>query len=369
MRVLEAFLVFGLLLAFSIPPDRALAQRVPQIIAGDTYQVSDVARTDVLYIRLQPHAKASIVGSIPADGDSIVASGGLSGAGANMWAHISYKEHNGWVSARYLKPYDGTPRTLLALRENGIAVNYLTKDIEINKRFDGVVPSHPHKCPYPIGAHVENGALTRGDIDISISSEMLEHFKARGFSLETLCLGLTTELAYNPESGARVPGVGLTQSSPYYGVNLNLPDCFKNGTPLLDCRVRYHWFWRVGASGPLERAKADSAEFYAKKAATLDRMMKTLLQAGTRKLPTMLDRDLFGKLTNEEIADDIFGQNPPGGVDFIVVSKVFPRGYAYRIWTGHTAGDDPEEERKAEGTRGKQVLTSADMRTAVPWRK
>jgi hypothetical protein len=401
MRALKAFSLFGFLLALlSIPPDPAVAKRAPQIVAGNTYQVSGVPRSDMLHIRVRPDEKADIVADIPADGDSIVASGGLSGIGANTWAHISYKDHNGWVLARYLKPYDSTPKTLSELYENGIAVNYLRKDIEIEGRFKGVVLSHPHKCPYPMGAdvlsaqlpisktlRVENGVLTGGDIDISISSEMLEHFKARGFSLETLCLGLTTELSYNPESGARVPSVGLARrcdtwrelgldldkgwcdADAYYSVNLNLPDCFKNGTPLLDCRMSYHWFWRVAASGPLEKVKANEARYWAKKAATLDSIMKKLLQPGARELPNLLDRKAFANLTNKEIASDIFGQGPSGGVQFIVVSKVFPRGYAYRIWTGHVAGEDPEEERKAEGTKGKQVLTSADMRAAVPWRK
>ena len=67
----------------------------------------------------------------------------------------------------------------------------------------------------------------------------------------------------------------------------------------------------------------------------------------------------------EQLAHDMVGENPPGGISFIEISQQYPRGYGYRIWTGHMAGDAPDEL----DSKGKIILTADDMKVALPWNK
>src|SRR5262245_2546378 len=87
------------------------------------------------------------------------------------------------------------------------------------------------------------------------------------------------------------------------------------------------------------------------------------IAAGKVKPGDLLDLDAMTTLFGDALANGMYGQNPAGGISFIEISKDYPRGYAYRIWTGHTAGDAPGELDSA----GKIILTSSDMKVAVPW--
>jgi hypothetical protein len=78
-----------------------------------------------------------------------------------------------------------------------------------------------------------------------------------------------------------------------------------------------------------------------------------------------IGREALSTLFGDELAEGMVGQNPPGGISFIEISKAYRGGYAYRIWTGHTAGDAPDELDSA----GKIILTGTDMKVAVPWSK
>jgi hypothetical protein len=194
---------------------------------------------------------------------------------------------------------------------------------------------------------------------------MLHYFNARGFSLATLCLALiTTDAIYNPENGVPIPGVWVADT---IRVLLNVPDCFKNGTPLLDCHVRYHWFWWFG--GSTEEVRKKEARGWYSAGVALDRIMVDAIRSNKVASPSVLDHAAFARLAGSKVANRIFGENPAGGVSFIVVSREFPRGYAYRIWSGHTAGDNPDTPRKEEGTTGKQIINTADIRSAAPWGK
>jgi hypothetical protein len=80
----------------------------------------------------------------------------------------------------------------------------------------GDVPAFPNKC---YGS-------------VSISNEFLAPFRARGFSLEAVCLAITSPwVQYNPETGKPLP-----VSKDFLFV---VPDCFKSGTPFLDCEFNH----------------------------------------------------------------------------------------------------------------------------------
>jgi len=68
--------------------------------------------------------------------------------------------------------------------------------------------------------------------DVSISNEFLDRFRAKGFSLEAVCLAITSSwVQYNIETGRP-----LTVTKEFL---LEVPECFKNGAPFLDCRVGF----------------------------------------------------------------------------------------------------------------------------------
>jgi hypothetical protein len=55
----------------------------------------------------------------------------------------------------------------------------------------------------PIGCYLYAGPATRALI--SISEEFLARYKAKGFSRESLCMGLASRALYDPETGRRLP--------------------------------------------------------------------------------------------------------------------------------------------------------------------
>jgi hypothetical protein len=134
------------------------------------------------------------------------------------------------------------------LAEVGIAINWW--DAKDHKNF-------PNRCYY----------YGDGGYTVSVSDAFLARYTARGFSLNSLCLGLISEARFNPETGVRLatyvlfnrkqfqqnaqgrdfksltseefkaccsePGI-ISEELP-----IAVPDCFKNGTPYLDCNWRY----------------------------------------------------------------------------------------------------------------------------------
>jgi hypothetical protein len=99
---------------------------------------------------------------------------------------------------------------------------------------------------------VKCGASFGGDgmYDFSFSHQFVDKFKKRGFTTLSLCMGMGSEIRYNPETGARLPAFiladipairrnaveagTLTEQVPY-----DLPDCFRNALPLEDCKLNF----------------------------------------------------------------------------------------------------------------------------------
>jgi hypothetical protein len=86
---------------------------------------------------------------------------------------------------------------------------------------------------------------------ISISDEVLARFRKEGFSLEATCLGLVSQSRFDPETGRRLATYmivyqdydpSLVPGEPGFATEelpLELPKCFRNGTPYSDCVFRY----------------------------------------------------------------------------------------------------------------------------------
>src|SRR5262249_36424594 len=106
----------------------------------------------------------------------------------------------------------------------------------------------PNKFPNKCFSNINN--------TFSVSIELFAGFKWLGFTVESVCLGLLSQTRYDPETGRRLPSYihvdteelarelreDPARKNPNFGIGsiseeapLDLPDCFKNGTPYIDC--------------------------------------------------------------------------------------------------------------------------------------
>src|SRR5215470_7371719 len=134
------------------------------------------------------------------------------------------------------EPLQRVPMTAEELRNVGIDLRIIDPRHSTSGGFYEKRGGFPNKCYYSPSS------------ELSISDAMLRHFEARGFSLQSLCLAMQSTLRYDPETGKQLPLAAAVQpESPgqppeaigRYEVLLNVPDCFKNGTPLIDCVHSY----------------------------------------------------------------------------------------------------------------------------------
>jgi hypothetical protein len=165
-----------------------------------------------------------------------------------------------------------------------------------------------------------NSCGVAGNARLSISNDMLTHFKARGFSLESLCLALSSHMRFDMETGKQLP-LALLTGSDSVEVPLNFPDCFKGGTPYLDCRQEYEANWgtklkKSQQAEERETARKEDADFRA----------------------YIAHKNVSGRFSIEDLGRGIFDS----GYEWILASKVLPRGYGYALHGPE--GDDPELE-------------------------
>jgi hypothetical protein len=83
-----------------------------------------------------------------------------------------------------------------------------------------VGPSYPNKC-------------FLASEELTLSDQFYDHYKARGFSLASLCLAVTSGdwVKYDIQTGKPLRVVN--------GLLMDIPDCFKNGAPFLDCTYNF----------------------------------------------------------------------------------------------------------------------------------
>ena len=100
---------------------------------------------------------------------------------------------------------------------------------------NGVALRELRMRPFP------NSCRQAGNAGLSVSDQMLEHFRAQGFSLESLCLGLSGAIHFDPETGRQLPiaHVRVPGKGEYLDVPLNLPRCFRDAVPELECEFRF----------------------------------------------------------------------------------------------------------------------------------
>lgn len=185
-------------------------------------------------------------------------------------------------------------------------------------RTQGIAVTEPGSKAFP------NSCAPAGNPDLSVSNEMLAHFESRGFSLLSLCLGLDSHAVFDPETGRQLPSAFLPDIMIL--VPLNLPDCFKNAVPLLDCDYRYsHW---------------EGAEFSADE------------RADTRKYAQETDVLVRNYIERNAISGffsiEAHGQGVFASMNWpFFASDALPHGYGYALLAPQKLmGHDPESEEK-----------------------
>jgi hypothetical protein len=179
-----------------------------------------------------------------------------------------------------------------------------------------------------------NSCAPAGSTGLSVSNEMLAAFQARGFTLESLCLGLASDFRFDPNSGKPMPFASLPDKSL---VPLNLPNCFGRAVPFLDC----NWSWEhFGGSKIDEREKASRRGV----GETVDAIARNHINS-KGYTGTFSPYATYGKPGN------IFG-NSSIMLKLATFSKALPLGYGYAFQ--HPEGDDPEGETVNLATHAKK---------------
>ncbi|HPY40904.1 MAG TPA: SH3 domain-containing protein, partial [Thiolinea sp.] len=81
----------------------ALAGVMPTQAATQFWQVVNVSSNDVLNMRAGPTNNSDVIGSIPHNGQTVVATGNKQ----NSWVEVSWAGETGWVNQRFLRPASG----------------------------------------------------------------------------------------------------------------------------------------------------------------------------------------------------------------------------------------------------------------------
>jgi hypothetical protein len=164
-----------------------------------------------------------------------------------------------------------------------------------------------------------NSCRSSGNAKLSVSDGLLGHFKARGFSLASVCLGLSSRVRFDPESGRQLPLAFVPEIDAE--VPLNLPSCFRNAVPFLECEPRFD-SW--GGNALNRRQMGETREF----ARRFDAMVQQHIQRNR----------VSGVFKVEDLGRGLFTSE----YEWLLASSALPRGYGYALHGPE--GDDPEVE-------------------------
>jgi hypothetical protein len=156
-------------------------------------------------------------------------------------------------------------------------------------------------------------------------------------------LALKSYLLFDLETGKPLPlGRIIGKDAGGKTYPLNVPDCFRNGTPILDCSVNY--FWSDGDridDAESRRRLRQSAEVH-------ERVRKHLMgkKPGSR-YSSYLDLEI-----PKHLKDEITLKWFPFLTDSYQISPNLPQGYGYTLQGPE--GDDPEPEKADRRTDPKK---------------
>jgi len=170
-----------------------------------------------------------------------------------------------------------------------------------------------------------NSCQSSGNAKLSVSNRLLEHFKSRGFTLESLCLGLSSNVRFDPETGrqlplAFVPEIGKDRFGDQE-FRLNLPSCFRNAVSDLECDYKFDSWW----GNRLDRRDLTSRREFSQQ---FDAMVRQHIQRNR----------ISGVFKVEDLGRGLFTSS----YEWLLASSALPHGYGYALHGPE--GDDPEVE-------------------------
>lgn len=231
---------------------------------------------------------------------------------------------------------------------------------------------------------------------ISYSDEFLERYRRRGFSRESLCLALVSQTRFDPETGKRLPTYVLVHPKHLEAalkgkdrarltkadldmlsergvmtdeLPLIVPDCFKNGTPFLDCNMRFGPTTGVPVRAVTRKRFRDFGEAYDRQVVDAIKSGKELNAADAGDVAPYLPiagywglGELYeGQPKSVMVPDAIWEGGAPFPLTWTVLSPNLPRGYGYALHaTGELGpGVSTGALRSVLGEKRSQVSTSS----------
>jgi hypothetical protein len=167
------------------------------------------------------------------------------------------------------------------------------------------------------GRPFPNSCRSSGNEGLSVSDRLLEHFKGRGFTLESVCLGLSSLVRFDPETGRQLPLASVNQ----HEFPLNLPNCFRNAVCHLECDYKFHEWW----GNRLDQSDITSNRSFSRK---FDAMVRQHIKRNR----------ISGVFKVEDLGHGLFTSS----YEWLLASRALPRGYGYALHGPE--GDDPEVE-------------------------
>jgi adenylate kinase len=217
---------------------------------------------------------------------------------------------------------------------------------------------------------------------ISVSDEYLARYQARGFSLNSLCMGLASAAQFDPESGKRLPTyilanlkkIDANETDAGSGIDespLEVPDCFKRGLAYSDCTMNYDL--KTG-----EKLSEGKTQAFRAVGRAIEQLFETAIREGAacsefakdakgcrtfERWSDIGDADqvlvadylapegyMVGSLS-ERLKDSKakLPENLAGdfGVSFYDISAAFPLGFGYALNADGTASGELPESTKA----------------------
>jgi hypothetical protein len=169
-----------------------------------------------------------------------------------------------------------------------------------------------------------NSCQSSGNAKLSVSSKLLEHFKTRGFTLESLCLGLSSNVRFDPETGRQLPLAfvpEIREDAFKQELPLNLPSCFRNAVSDLECDYKFDSWW----GNRLDRRDLTSHREFSRQ---FDAIVRQHIQRNR----------VSGVFKVEDLGRGAFTSS----YEWLLASSALPRGYGYALHGPE--GDDPEVE-------------------------
>jgi len=211
---------------------------------------------------------------------------------------------------------------------------------------------------------------------ITLSDEYVAYFQKQGFTLDTLCLALTTRRVHiHPETGKVLP-IAKAYSFVSDSLMLHPPACFRNGAPLRDCRIFFHWFWGYVGEGnyvgdkikPTLQQFQDEAANWKAISELLESTISRMIAENNEEQIRWIDFESVSDFAGEDIAETIFKPYVPAGTTSgIIVDERFPLGFAYKLTAGTNGGDIEEVDLSALSEDVSENMTSTNVEAGVPW--